>query len=108
MKTVKLMIAALLFSLAAASAQANICATLYEHENYSGASLNVFTNQSVSNVGHWWNDRVTSVQVAPGCQITLYEHVDFKGLPYTLWESSYNVGELFNDQASSYSCSCDY
>ena len=90
-----------------ASVSANICAVLYEHANYGGASYHVFNGQgNVAWIGDWWNDKVSSVHVSPGCQITLYEHANYSGMPYTLTGATSYVGNLFNDQTSAFSCYC--
>lgn len=107
MRIMKLVVVALLFSFASVQAQADVCASLYEHEKFGGDTLLVFSNQSMSNIGDLWNDRISSVQVTPGCHITLFEHINFAGSTHTLWGNSDNIGYVFNDQASSFDCYCD-
>ena len=106
----KNMIKSILMSLFIFTASANagdICAVLYEHANYGGASYHVFNGEgNVGWIGDWWNDKVSSVHVSPGCQITLYEHANYAGMPYTLTSSTSYVGGLFNDQTSGFSCYC--
>lgn len=107
--TAKKIITTLLLSLGvfASSANANLCAVLYEHDNYAGASLTVSdANCHNGNIGGWWNDRVTSISVEPGCSITVFEHDNFGGASYTLYGSTSNLGNLWNDQITSYKCDC--
>lgn len=107
--TVKKILATLVLSLGvfASSANADLCAVMYEHDNYSGASMVVSgANSHNGFIGSWWNDRVTSVTLEPGCSITLFEHANFGGASYTLSGSSGNLGSLWNDQISSYKCDC--
>jgi hypothetical protein len=47
------------------------------------------------------NDQVTSLTVAPGSFVTLYEHDNFGGQTDTLTASTPNVGSAFNDRTSS-------
>ena len=53
-----------------------------------------------------WNDQVSSFKVAPGCTITLWEHVD-RGGPHFRSNRSYSyVGSAWNDRASEAECDC--
>lgn len=103
-------LASLLLSLgvfASTSANAKLCAVLYEHDNYHGSSL-IVSDANAQNgwLGDGWNDRATSISVEPGCNITVFEHSDFRGASYTLYGSNSNLGNMWNDQISSYKCSC--
>ena len=57
--------------------------TLYEHDNYEGASLDLpvgntdLTTKTKSGWGWWsvnWSDEASSIKVPSGCTATLYEH----------------------------------
>jgi hypothetical protein len=92
---------------ASTSSNAELCAVLYEHNNYSGASLIVGDANSHNGwIGNWWNDRVSSVSVEPGCHLTVYEHRNYGGANYTLYSSTNYIGNIWNDQISSYRCDC--
>jgi len=54
----------------------------YDAINYGGGTLTTSTDMSF--VGWDWNDRISSVRVAPGQTITLYEAISFGGQSLTL------------------------
>ena len=91
-----------------AYAHGQICGVLFEDINYGGHAYILWGLNNSGNLGGWWNDRISSLYVGPGCSIKLFEHVNYGGLqvPYTGNQSF--VGNLFNDQASSYQCTCQY
>ncbi len=52
---------------------------LYEHDNFGGRILSL--GDDVSDLRDYgWNDLVSSIYVAPGYQVTLYEDVNFEGV----------------------------
>lgn len=107
MKNYKL---ALLFvSMLAKNLSANdTCAILFEHANYGGAEYVINKNSAnVSWVGNWWNDKVSSAVVMPGCHLTLFEHVNYGGGLSTYDGSESWVGDYWNDKASSFVCYCN-
>lgn len=86
-----------------------ICAILYEHADFGGNSYVVFGDYTeVPYVGKWWNDRISSVRVVPGCSLTLFEHTNYQGLPYHIDSDLSYVGNLFNDRASAFTCYCNH
>lgn len=86
----------------------DICAVLFEHANYGGANYVVYNpNANTSYVGDWWNDKVSSVSVLPGCHITLFEHANFGGDTTSIYDNTSYVGNWWNDKASSFACHCN-
>jgi hypothetical protein len=69
--------------------------------NYGGASFCASADSSW--IGTAWNDRVSSVKVQAGYQVTLYNDVNFGGASLALSGDEPNlVNRGFNDLASSY------
>ncbi|MEO3752179.1 hypothetical protein [Streptomyces sp. B6B3] len=100
-----------------------LIATEYEHENYGGASADVWGDGTCSNVlpvaefsvarvGHlnpppgqgfpWWNDRITSFRSYAGCLANHWQHDNWLGsnTGYRGPEVA-NIGESMNDETSS-------
>ena len=86
-------------ALATAAAASPVC--FYEHVNYQGAS---FCASADSNwVGGAWNDRVSSVKVAAGYKVTLFQDINYGGKTLVLGGDTTNLVSLnFNDAASSF------
>jgi beta/gamma crystallin len=91
---------------AAAPAYARHCATLYEHVNYRGDRRNVSSGENTSWIGGPWNDQISSIQVAPGCVLNAYEHVNYGGGQKSFSGNVPRVGSGWNDEMSSFTCSC--
>jgi len=92
-----------------AFAHGTVCAVMYEDSNYSNHAYIIWgLNANSTYVGDSWNDKVSSVYVAPGCQLTLYQDSNYQGLPQTYTQSAAFVGSEFNDKASSFKCTCRY
>ena len=107
-----------------ATTQAILIATEYEHENYGGASADVWgggacsnplpvAEYSVARVGQelspppgqgypWWNDRITSFRSYAGCLANHWQHDNWQGSStgYRGYEVP-NIGEAMNDETSS-------
>ena len=77
-----------------------IVATIYQHKNYGGnyqdLTLGNYPNMKSFFVG---NDSVSSIKVAPGYKILLYEDVDFKGKCVEYTGNYYSIS--FSDKTSS-------
>lgn len=80
---------------------------LYEHSHFRGevACFELGSYRSISDVhGSWWNDRVSSVRVGSGLQLTAWEHNNYSGKVY-YWPQINNSGTLssrgMNDKISS-------
>ena len=86
-------------AVATAAAASPVC--FYEHVNYQGAS---FCASADSNwVGAAWNDRVSSVKVAAGYKVTLFQDINYAGKSLVLAGDTTNLVTLgFNDAASSF------
>lgn len=94
-------------------------ANLYQHGNGSGYVLTVNGNgsctgsyvdrdtswQNLVNVnGYYWNDAISSIKDGPSCGVKLYRDASFGG-DSSRWfdtDSVNYVGDLWNDQASSF------
>ncbi|MCW7541294.1 basic secretory protein-like protein [Aquabacterium sp. A7-Y] len=86
------------------TAAAASAACFYEHVNFQGASF--CSNADNGWVGSSWNDRISSVKVAPGAQVTLHEHRNHGGRTLTLDGDTVNLVPLgMNDLASSFKVS---
>jgi hypothetical protein len=76
---------------------------LYEHANFAGISATVGVGQyNWRTLDHDFqlNDRLSSLKVPVGLEVTLYEHADFVGASRTLRGGEHNLYD-FNDQVSS-------
>ncbi len=77
--------------------------TIYEHDNFSGASLNITRDWSVRYTDDFWNDRISSIDVHPGYVVVIYEHANFRGRSAVL-EGPWTIRrhrDFWNDQISS-------
>lgn len=101
--------------------------TIYQHRDYGGSrwGLGHFERMKMVNGesigcttnGHGsgcesvtynasWNDHVSSFKVTPGCRLTLWEHVNARGIRFDKPGSYKYVGGRFNDKASEALCMC--
>lgn len=83
----------------------DIQAILFEHTNYVGSTLTVYSDGCYgwNNMPDGWNDRVSSAWTGP-CGITLYEHYNLTGRSLRINPpGTPYVGDAMNDQASSFS-----
>jgi hypothetical protein len=85
-------------------------ALVYQNTNYQGDVLPILPGQSIPNLSSiGWNDKISSLQVAPGC--TLYAFLDKNYIPSppVIYSSSNNVSNSYNDQFSSLALNtCSY
>ncbi|WP_142950242.1 beta/gamma crystallin domain-containing protein [Bacillus thuringiensis] len=70
--------------------------TFYEHINGEGASFSIYSGEYKPFVGNWWNDKISSVLVAPRTLVILYEHINFTGRKKNLFNYKYSSPHLFN------------
>ncbi|UHA73473.1 beta/gamma crystallin domain-containing protein [Paenibacillus sp. 481] len=78
----------------------------FEHINGTGMSFALNSGNDLSYVGNPWNDRISSVRVAPKTLVVLYEHANFSGLKKILENKThnshlFNIHSDFNDKVSS-------
>lgn len=83
------------------------CAKIYQHQNYKGKKRIVNPGGQINNLSDFndWNDAISSVKVAPGCRINLFQHSHFRGLSNLYTYSTPNVG-AYNNAFSSLTCRC--
>ena len=73
----------------------------YEHIDYAGASVCV--NASMNLVPAGWNEQASSMRMAPGLRLEMFEHMDFNGTRLILTGNTPNFVALdFNDRLSSF------
>ncbi len=86
--------------------------TLYRDVRFEGASQTFLGGDEIPRFesGAIGNDSVSSLRVDPGCQVTLYEHVYFRGNSDAFTEdvSDLSSTEIGNDRASSIQVECRY
>ena len=94
-----------------------LCARIYEHSHHItrsscwGHHHDIYSEERFSGAkGNWWNDRVSSVVVRPGCYLDVYEHTRFRGSSHRLRDGIHkNLPDIgWNDRISSWSCLCEY
>ncbi len=83
-------------------------ATLYAGGNYSGRSEAFYGDVDRLHQTKVGNDTVSSVQVAPGCQLELFEHPSYQGNSVVLTDDEPDMRHtlLGNDRASSLRLTC--
>jgi hypothetical protein len=82
---------------------------MFEHAGFGGEVLPMGPDDQVSfQAGQFWNDRVSSVRVARGCSLVVYEHTRMEGDSAELPRRIPNLGKDWNDRISSAECFCDY
>lgn len=97
-----------LLSISSAFAQSDGECLLFEHDGFRGRIMSMYAGEAVNlRSSQFWNDRVSSVDIARGCTLTMYEDTemsgdvsDFEGRVPALKEYGWN------DRMSSATCSC--
>ncbi|MEI5678162.1 hypothetical protein G6N74_06940 [Mesorhizobium sp. CGMCC 1.15528] len=85
----------------------DVACVMYEDSNYSGRALRMQPDQAVSfRSGQFWNDRVSSIRVARGCSLVVYEDTRMGGRSQEFRRNDRHVGD-WNDEISSAECYCD-
>jgi len=90
------------------------CAVFYEHGYRKGRAM-WLVGESNNLVPYGFNDKISSVWIAPGCRVYMYQHANFQGR--ALWNTDFrtyaqvindlwNHGGNFNDYISSVRCEC--
>ena len=105
-----LLLASLLATKASFAATVQVCAVLHEGFLHRGDSRVIFANNNqFTYLGDSWNNVVSSLFVAEGCTVTLYDDILCPTSPYYNYvELDHSVSYLydFNDKASYFSCTC--
>jgi Peptidase inhibitor family I36 len=78
----------------------------FEHADFGGAQLPIRANSSIGYLSRFWNDRISSLACAPGCEITTFEHANFGGRRQTWAGNVPFVGRGWNDRISSMVVEC--
>jgi hypothetical protein len=89
----------------------------WDHANFGGASIHFRGHVTMDQYDtaqadpDWqllggWNDRISSIQLASGCRIIVWEHTIGRGAHTSFSQSVRYVGDGWNDRISSASCFC--
>ncbi|MDC3985902.1 peptidase inhibitor family I36 protein [Polyangium jinanense] len=100
----KLWVGLFALGVVSASSRADACVTFYEDVNYGGASMSA-GEESKAWVGDDWKDRISSLQLDPGCGVQVFEGRDF-GVPTGVFMDDTPWLDEWNDKISSFSCWC--
>ncbi|MCA9694355.1 MAG: RICIN domain-containing protein, partial [Myxococcales bacterium] len=77
-------------------------ATLYEHSNYKGASLQLGVGAyDLADIAALGNDKVSSLRVPEGLRVTLFKDSGFSGDRAVVTGDLSYIGDASNDEASS-------
>ena len=116
--------APLYFCLCLGSGTAFADCTLFQHRDFEGASWTLEDHERMKMVNGEdlgcqpfpcvsttfeasWNDHLSSFRVDPGCEMTLWEHVNQDGAQFGPTGQSFDyVGTGWNDKASEALCMC--
>ncbi len=77
----------------------------YENRDFQGATFTLRGNVNLQYVGDRWNDKISSFACRARCNMTFFEHRDFKGAHRT-WATTQYVGDDWNDSISSLYVRC--
>ena len=82
--------------------------TLFADSNYRGRSETFLEGDARLSDNHIRQDTASSVRIAPGCEVTLWEHADYQGRAVTLREDvpDLRATVLGNDIVSSLEVEC--
>jgi len=78
----------------------------FEHRDFDGAQFPIRGNANIRFVGNFWNDRISSLACAPGCELISFEHANFAGRSQSWSGSVPFVGRRWNDRISSIIVQC--
>lgn len=129
MKSRMLIVALIAASFASIPARADSAdCTVFQHRDYRGSYWHLSRGDILAGVNdpdpgvgvnvtiYWrpdWNDQISSFRVAPGCTITLWEHINQTGKPprgygaqFRTYKSYKYIGGSWNDKASMVTCGC--
>lgn len=80
--------------------------TYYEHANYAGRREGIRDGEELRSLGGGWNDVISSVSCRPGCELTAYEHSEFRGAVQSYRGETGFVGPQWNDRISALRAQC--
>ncbi len=80
--------------------------TYYEHINYQGRRETIRDGAELRAMPTGWNDIISSVQCRPGCELSAYEHVDYRGAQQRYRGDTAFVGPQWNDRISALRARC--
>lgn len=96
-----------LIGLTGVAAAQGMC-RFYEDVDFGGRRLIVREGQSRDFVdGEFWNDRISSARISPGCSARVTIDTDGEGDERELEGRVRDLGPEWNDQISSIDCDCD-
>lgn len=77
--------------------------TIFEHNDFNGAALDISGEWSVRQACDFWNDRISSIYVPPGYGVVIYEHSYFRGASTMITHSwsARRARDFWNDRISS-------
>ena len=78
----------------------------YEDRGFDGDRLTLELRRKFNYVGGDFNDEISSFRVAAGCVVVAWEHRDQQGAETTFYSDAEYVGDLWNDDISSFACRC--
>lgn len=81
--------------------------TIYEDANFAGRAERLERGAAIANVGPAWNDRISSIQCRPDCEIEAFEHVDYRGAVQHFSGTVGFVGPGWNDRISALRVRCE-
>lgn len=81
-----------------------VCAIVYDGFSFQGTSYVIGRDTSNSWLSYW-NDRISSAIISPGCQLTVYSDANFYGDSETYLNNVLFM-DRFNKRASSFECVC--
>ncbi|XP_041485055.1 uncharacterized protein LOC121431577 isoform X2 [Lytechinus variegatus] len=92
-----------------------LCARVYEHADHQAHRSCYGAQRDIPSEGDfagarsdWWNDRISSVVVRPGCRLSVHWDTRFRGSAFHLNSGVHKHLRGWNDEISSWSCVCEY
>jgi len=77
-------------------------ARVYEHGHFNGNVIGVFEGQEIRRLNEFdFNDKISSIKVAPGYVLILCEHPDFQGMCWSYENFEDDETKAINDKISS-------
>lgn len=80
--------------------------TYFLDANWAGSSETVEDGDALAWIGDRWNDRISSIDCDPRCELIAYEHIDYGGARQSYRGRVAYVGPQWNDRISSLRVDC--